>query len=141
MPTYRIPNGTITLAEQREGRDDKGRLWRWEIQPGCGTPWPVRKDGVPYKHLPSDGSGFWSAVALWNHNERQALLRFAFWVIAEYRQHHCELYGGDIESKLIELGIVEEHTVTESCGYGCECEPGGVCYRDTPKVAALRREV
>ena len=64
MPTISIPNGTATIAEQREGRDSTGKLWRWEVSPYCGTPWPVRKDGKPFSRLPGERSRFWEAVAM-----------------------------------------------------------------------------
>ena len=64
MPTISIPNGTITVAEQHQDRDSTGKLWRWEIQPATGCPWPLRKDGKPFSRLPGKRSRFWEAVAM-----------------------------------------------------------------------------
>ena len=81
MPTISIPGGTITVAEQREGRDSTGKLWRWEVQPATGCPWPLRKDGKPFSRLPGERSGFWEAVTHAHLLERKGFTLHVFYTI------------------------------------------------------------
>lgn len=65
----------------------------------------------------------------WGPWERR-LLEFARWVI---EQHTGTLEGCDIETKAIELGLMEAVEVEERCGEECECAATdnvpGTCYR------------
>ncbi len=54
----------LSIPDQYEGRDSTGKLWRWEVSPATGCPWPVRKDGKPFSRLPGERSRFWEAVAM-----------------------------------------------------------------------------
>jgi hypothetical protein len=42
----------------------EGRTWRFEFDP-CSSPWPVRRDGTPYKRAPGERSPFWPAFESW----------------------------------------------------------------------------
>jgi len=41
-----------------EGRDSRGKLWRWELHPYCG-PFFLRKDGEPLARQPGGRSRAW----------------------------------------------------------------------------------
>lgn len=42
----------------------EGRTWRFEFGHYCG-PWPIRKDGQPFKRSPGIKSKFWVAFNAW----------------------------------------------------------------------------
>ena len=43
-----------------EGRDSRGKLWRWEFHPYCG-PFFLREDGEPLARQPGERSLAWEA--------------------------------------------------------------------------------
>lgn len=42
----------------------EGRTWRFEYS-AWGGPWPLRRDGQPFKNAPGLKSKFWPAFAAW----------------------------------------------------------------------------
>ena len=47
----------------------EGRTWCFEYSPSVG-PWPLRKDGEPYKRL-GEKSAFWAAFEAWLQKQEQ----------------------------------------------------------------------
>ena len=66
--------------------------------------------------------------------DRDRLLRFAGLAINETRGMLIgnDWDGGDVESALLDCGLLEPHRATEACGDGCNCDEFPlVCFRPT----------
>lgn len=64
MTCHRIPNGVVCVAPQHEFTH-AGRTWRFEIGM-MGYPWPLKRDGTPWKDLPGERHPFWRAFEAWS---------------------------------------------------------------------------
>ena len=64
---FRSVDGTITwyfcTTPEYEYTHD-GKTWRFEFS-DVGGPWPLRKDGKPWKRAPGMKSKFWPAFEEW----------------------------------------------------------------------------
>lgn len=77
-------------------------------------------------------------VAYWEQQYREALpwATFGRWALETFWRDAGDFYGGDIQDKAIELGLLVGKEVTEPCGEECQCaEYAGLgsetvtCYR------------
>lgn len=64
-----------------------------------------------------------------------SLVAFARWVIREHRDSICDVGGGDIQDKLVQLGLLVSVPVTEPCGEACLCAEYGDFPQDCLRLA------